>query len=471
MRLYLINPSNSLISLTDVKKCHWNQYRVWKPLSLLVLAGLTPSPEWDIKVIDENLSVPDYTAMPQPDLVGITAFTSQANRAYTVAAGFSSRGVPVVMGGIHATMCLMEALERVDAVVMGEAESIWAQVLGDAKFGTLKRVYTGTPLGMDKVPLARHDLLPSGYRVGAIQTTRGCPLNCSFCSVTAFNGRHFRHRPIENVVQEFKVIREKYVLIVDDNLIGTRKDHIAHTKKLFLAMIKANLGKNWFAQVTINMADDEELLRLAANAGCLGVFIGFESPSIEGLKEVHKKFNFHKGREFKASVSRIQRHGIIVAGSFIMGLDVDDQGIGQQIADTAKHYGLDILNVMFLTPLPGTRLWKNMELEGRIVVNSFPEDWKYYTLVFPVARYRHLSWADMLNELETCDRAFYSYPRIFRRVFGNLCRMRQPFSTLVSNLSCRYNGVRSYREQFQALDLSRGESQAKKTLPARDASL
>jgi radical SAM superfamily enzyme YgiQ (UPF0313 family) len=272
-------------------------------------------------------------------------------------------------------------------------------------------------------------------------------------------------------VQEFKVIREKYVLIVDDNLIGTRKDHISHTKKLFLAMIKANLGKSWFAQVTINMADDEELLELAANAGCLGVFIGFESPSTEGLKEVHKKFNFHKGREFKASVSRIQRHGIIVAGSFIMGLDVDDQGIGQQIADTANRYGLDILNVMFLTPLPGTRLWKNMELEGRIVDNSFPEDWKYYTLAFPVARYRHLSWADMLNELETCDRAFYSYPRIFRRVFGNLCRMRQPFSTLVSNLSYRYNGVQSYREKFQGLDLSRGESQAKKTLSARDASL
>ena len=173
---------------------------------------------------------------------------------------------------------------------------------------------------------------------------------------------------------------------------------------------------------------------------------------------------FHKCREFKASVSRIQRHGIIVAGSFIMGLDVDDQGIGQQIADTANRYGLDILNVMFLTPLPGTRLWKNMELEGRIVANSFPEDWKYYTLTFPVARYRHLSWADMLNELETCGRAFYSYPRIFRRVFGNLCRMRYPLATLVSNLSYRYNGVRSYREKFQGLDLSRGESQAKKTV-------
>jgi radical SAM superfamily enzyme YgiQ (UPF0313 family) len=153
----------------------------------------------------------------------------------------------------------------VDAVVVGEAESIWGQVLEDARQGALNRVYTSTRLEMDKVPLARHDLLPTGYRFGSIQTTRGCPLNCSFCSVPAFNGRRYRCRPIENVVQELKLIREKYVLIVDDNLIGIRKDHIARAKDLFQAMIQANLGKKWVAQVTINMADDEELLRLAAS--------------------------------------------------------------------------------------------------------------------------------------------------------------------------------------------------------------
>ena len=466
MRLYLINPRDPLLSITKVKKSYWDQYVNWKPLSLLVLAGLTP-PDWDITVVDENLGVPDYTDMPRPDLVGITAFTSQANRAYKVASEFRSRSVPVVMGGIHATMCLEEALEHVDAVVTGEAESIWAQVLEDVQQGTLNRIYTGIRLEMGKVPLARHDLLPTGYRLGSIQTTRGCPLDCSFCSVTAFNGKIYRHRPIENVIQEFKLIREKYILIVDDNLIGTRKDHIAHTKDLFRAMIKANFGKNWICQATINIADDEELLTLAAKAGCSGVYIGFESPSVEGLVELNKKFNIQKGGDLKASVRRIQRHGILVGGSFIMGLDVDKQGIGQQIADAANRWDLDILNVHFLTPFPGTRLWKKMELEGHIVANSFPEDWKYYTLKFPVARYKHLSWADILSENEVCLRAFYSYPRILRRAVGHLLRRRKLVTSLViagTNFSYR-STLRTYHEKFQGLNLSRGEAQVKKEPP------
>ncbi|MBW1729803.1 MAG: B12-binding domain-containing radical SAM protein [Deltaproteobacteria bacterium] len=445
------------MSITKVKERHWNKYRVWKPLSLLVLAGLTP-PEWDITVIDENLGVPEYAAMPRPDLVGITAFTSQANRAYEVAAEFRSRGVLVVIGGIHATMCLAEASERVDAVVTGEAESIWAEVLKDAQQGALSRVYTGTRGEMANVPLARHDLLPT-YCLGSIQTARGCPLNCSFCSVTAFNGRLLRRRPIEDVVQEFKLIQEKYVLIVDDNLIGTRKNHISGTKELFRAMIQANIRKKWIAQVTINMADDEELLSLAAKAGCLGVFIGLESPTVEGLMEVDKGFNIQKGRDFKASVQRIQEHGILVAGSFIIGLDVDKKGIGKQIADTANHCGLDALNVLFLTPLPGTRLWEKMESEDRIAANVFPEDWKYYTLAFPVAKYRHLSWADMLNEMETCCQAFYSYQRILRRVLFNLWHMRRPINTLVSNLSLKSSHCGFDREIYQGLNLSRGKAQ------------
>src|SRR5512146_2384274 len=134
MRLYLINPSNPLVSIVRVKESRWNRYRVWKPLSLMVLAGLTP-PEWEIKIIDENLGAPDYAAMPRPDLVGITAFTSQANRAYEIAAQFRGMGVPVVMGGIHATMCIEEVSAHVDAVVTGEAEGVWARVLDDARRG------------------------------------------------------------------------------------------------------------------------------------------------------------------------------------------------------------------------------------------------------------------------------------------------------------------------------------------------
>ena len=436
MRLYLINPCNPLVSIVKVKESRWNRYRVWKPLSLMVLAGLTP-PEWKISIVDENFGAPDYPSMPRPDLVGITAFTSQANRAYEVAAHFRRLGVPVVMGGIHATMCLDEVMERVDSVVTGEAEGIWPQVLEDTRHGSLKRRYDGGLAEINDVPLARHDLLATGYALGAVQTTRGCPLNCSFCSVTAFNGAQYRQRPIPDVVREFQSVREKHVLVVDDNLIGTRRDHIARAKDLFRAMAQANLRKEWIAQVTINFADDEELLVLAARAGCSGVFIGFESPTPEGLRELGKKFNLLKGRDFRASVRRIQRHHIPVVGSFIIGLDIDEPGIGRRIAEAASQYGVDNLNVLFLTPLPGTRLWEQMKSQDRIALDAFPDDWKYYTLTFPVARYKHLSLDGIIEEMISCNRTFYSMPRILRRMWGSLWQRRKPLISLVGNLSFR----------------------------------
>ncbi|HOD80184.1 MAG: Ribosomal protein S12 methylthiotransferase RimO [Planctomycetes bacterium ADurb.Bin126] len=451
MRLYLINPNNPLVSLTNVKDSHWNRYRVWKPLGLLVLAGLTP-PEWDITVMDENLGRPDYGAMPMPDLVGITAFTSQASRAYELAGEFRSRGVRVVMGGIHATMCQEEAMEHVDSVVAGEAESVWAHVLEDARQGRLHDIYHGRHADLADVPPARHDLLDSGYAFGSIQTTRGCPLSCSFCSVSAFNGTRYRHRPIDNVIRELKTIREKWVLMVDDNLTGISAAHLARAKDLFREMIRANFRKNWICQVTINMADDEELLDLAARAGCRGVFIGFESPTAVGLAEVGKKFNLLKGRDFKASIRRIQRHRILVVGSFIMGLDTDQPGIGRRIAETAQQYGVDILNTLFLTPLPGTRLWDQMESQGRILANDFPADWRYYTLGFPTAHYKNLSWAAIVAEMEGCERRFYSRWRVFLRVAASVLGRRSPLLSLVTNLSYRGN-TRLARETFAEMNL------------------
>jgi radical SAM superfamily enzyme YgiQ (UPF0313 family) len=438
MRLYLINPSNPLVSILNVSESRWNRYRVWKPLSLMVLAGLTP-PDWKITIVDENLGLPDYHSMPRPDLVGITAFTSQANRAYQVAAHFRSLGVPVVMGGIHATMCLNEVMERVDSVVTGEAESVWMQVLDDVRRGALKRQYDGGHPNINHFVPARHDLLPGRYAFGSIQTTRGCPLNCSFCSVTTFNGAQYRQRPVADVVREIQSIPEKRVLIVDDNLIGTRPEHIARAKELFRALASANLHKQWIAQATINFADDEELLALAAKAGCHGVFIGFESPTPEGLRELGKKFNLTKGRDFPASVRRIQRHKILVVGSFIIGLDVDEPGIGKRIADVAGQYGVDTLNTLFLTPLPGTRLWDQMNSEERIALNKFPEDWKYYTLTFPVARYKHFTREGVIQEMISCSQRFYSLAGILRRVWSAFRERRHPLLSLVGNLSYRNN--------------------------------
>ena len=456
MRLYLVNPRNPLVSMTHVEESRWNRYRVWKPLGLMVVAALTPS-EWEITIFDENVRVPDYGAVPRPDLVGVTAFTSQANRAYEVAAEFRSRDVPVVMGGIHATMCPEEAGARVDSIVTGEAEPIWAQVLADVRHGGLRPLYAGAPANMQEIPPARHDLLTGDHAFGAIQTTRGCPLNCSFCSVTAFNGRLYRQRPIAEVVREFGAIREKRVLIVDDNLIGTSHDHIARAKDLFRAMIRAELRKQWMAQVTINMADDEELLTLAARAGCTGVFVGFESPTAEGLREVGKKFNIQKNRDFASSVRRIQRHKILVGGSFIMGLNTDEPGIGKRIAEAGIRYGVDFLNTLFLTPLPGTRLWDEMEAHGRIAANAFPDDWRYYTLTFPVACYRHFSPGDIVREMETCDGTFYSVRHTLRRLWGSFWRRRHPLMALAGSLSYR-STFRLNRKAWRDFLLSRGQA-------------
>ena len=260
-------------------------------------------------------------------------------------------------------------------------------------------------------------------------------MNCSFCSVTAFNGSHYRQRSISDVVREFQLIREKRVLVVDDNLVGTRPEHIARAKDLFRSMARANLRKEWIAQTTINFADDEELLALAEKAGCNGVFIGFESSEPEGLRELGKNFHLLKDRDLRASVKRIQRHNILVVGSFIIGLDIDKPGIGERIAEVANQYGVDYLNMLFLTPLPGTRLWKKMKSEERIALEAFPGDWKYYTLTFPVARYKHLSLDCIIQEMNSCNRNFYSMPRILKRVCRNLWEQRHPLISLIINFS------------------------------------
>lgn len=235
------------------------------------------------------------------------------------------------------------------------------------------------------------------------------------------------------------MIPEKHVLVVDDNLIGTRPEHIARAKEMFRALAQANLKMEWVAQATINFADDEELLTLAVKAGCRGVFIGFETPTPEGLRELGKKFNLLKNRDFRASVHRIQRHGILVVGSFIIGLEIDKPGIGRHIAETASRFGLDNLNVLFLTPLPGTKLWDQMKSDGRIALNAFPEDWKYFTLTFPVARYKLLTLEGIIEEMLACNRQFYSLRGILSSVCGNLWHRRQPLITLLGNLSYRSN--------------------------------
>jgi radical SAM superfamily enzyme YgiQ (UPF0313 family) len=444
MLLYLVNPSNPLVSMSLNRRTYLNRFRLWKPLGLQVLAGLTPD-DWDISILDENLGPIDYETLPRPDAIGITAFTSQAPRAYAIAGRFRALGLPVVMGGIHATMCLSEASPYVDSVVTGEAEPVWAEVLDDVRSGCLRARYDGGRASMDQIVPARHDLLPRGYAFGSIQTTRGCSLNCTFCSVTEFNGAQYRQRPIPEVIEEFRSIPETRVLIVDDNLIGRQQQHIERAKELFRALAAADTGKSWIGQTTVNIADDEELLALAHKAGCVGLFIGFESVTPEGLPELGRKAAMLSGRNIPAAVERIHEHGMLVVGSFIMGLDSDRLGVGPLIAEEALRYGVDNINVLFLTPLPGTRLWKEMEAKGRIGMNDFPEDWQYYTLNYPVARYKRLSVDQIVREMTECNRTFYSSRNILGRLGRNLWTGRNPLLGLVSNLTSRRNSQRFAR--------------------------
>jgi radical SAM superfamily enzyme YgiQ (UPF0313 family) len=347
-------------------------------------------------------------------------------------------------------MCLGETSRHVDCVVTGEAEPVWAKVLEDARFGRLQARYDGGRATMDKMVPARHELLPQGYAFGSIQTTRGCSLNCPFCSVTEFNGALYRQRPVGEVVEEFKSIPESRVLIVDDNLIGRKPQHVERAKELFRALAAAKTGKSWIGQTTINFADDEELLDLAEKAGCIGLFVGFESVTPEGLLQLGKKSVMLSGRDIPASVNRIRRHDILVVGSFIIGLDSDRPGIGTLIAEAADRYRVDNMNVLFLTPLPGTRLFKQMAAENRIALGSFPEDWKYYTLNYPVAHYKYLSRDQVVHEMNECNRTFYSGVNILRRLGRNLMTGQSPLFSLVSNSTSRRNS-RLFAEMYEDL--------------------
>lgn len=439
--LYLINPRNLLEKVSSSRL--WNKLRVWPPLSIMTVAGLTPR-SWDVEILDENLEWFDYHKMRRPALVGVTAFTCQATRAYEVAALFRELNVPVVMGGIHASLCAAEAEKFCDAVVTGEAESIWTTVLDDALQGRLRSRYTGIYPDPFTTQPARHDLVKGKYLLGALQTGRGCPLNCRFCSVTSFNGSRFRRRPIDEVLHEFEMITSKVTFFSDDNLIGTRSDDIAYSKELFRGMIARGINKKWTGQLTINFADDDELLRLAHDSGCIAVYIGFESPDPEILKEMHKQYNLRFGRDsYLRAVRRIHEAGIGVTGNFILGSDADKPGVADLIVQTVKECGIDGSPFTTMTPLPGTELYRQISREGRLILKHYPQDWMYYNLVQPTFEYKNFDWLNLRREIEKVyDGLLRSRLYIVRRAFRTLRSTRNGRLALMyflANLNYRNN--------------------------------
>ena len=358
----------------------------WEPLSLGYVAAATP-PGWDVELVDEQCEgLLDYRGV-QADLVGITAFTTQAPRAYQIAGQFRSRGIPVVMGGIHASLVPDEAARFTDAIFIGECEAAWPQVIADFRAGALKPRYDGGTTGTTTVEPDRRLFEKYQYQYASAQTSRGCPMDCSFCSVTAFNGRLFRMRGVDEVVSEMASIAARDIIFVDDDLNGFSRRARERCLELFRAMAAANLGKQWITQVTINFGDDDELPRLARAAGCAGVFIGLESTDTASLMLIRKDgMSQRRGLSYyRENLARIRSHGIGVVGSFILGIDSQDMStIVGDILRFAHEVELDGLNPTILTPLPGTRDYARLDAEGRILFKNYPEDWEKYTLAFPV---------------------------------------------------------------------------------------
>ncbi len=428
--LLLINPANQLRPGFHINVETRNQ-----PLSLGIIAALTPA-DWKIKLIDENFRPFRYY---DADLVGLTAFTSTAPRAYEIAAMYRAKGIPVVMGGIHASMMPGEAMRYVDVVVEGEAEGTWPVIISDFEAGRLKNRYSAKFDKVIRQPLPRRDLFHPGYVCAGIQTTRGCPLNCTFCSVSAFNGRHYRFRPIDEVLDEYESVPQKFVFFIDDNIIGHSTETKERAKMLFEGIIRRGIKKHWLSQSSINFADDPELLKLAARSGCRMIFLGIEAEGEAQLLEANKKVNLRMGVESYRQVFRnIQRHGIGVIAGLIFGWDTDTVESIAARARFARHCGADSFQTSVLTPLPGTELFAKMEKENRLIYTNFPEDWQRYDYFEPTIRHPLLDTKTLDEAATKAIRHIYYPPVIWLSGFRTLFRTRHFWATLMLTLNYRH---------------------------------
>jgi radical SAM superfamily enzyme YgiQ (UPF0313 family) len=464
-RLLLINP---LSTMREGLILH--SHVIYPPIGLGIVAALTPS-DWQVEIIDENFGRFDYQ---EADLVGITALTSSAARAYELAAIYREKGIPTVIGGIHASMAPEEAQHYVDAVVVGEVEGVWKELIRDFEAGQLKRVYHADLLPFESAVWPRRDLFRPEYQFASIQTTRGCPMKCDFCSVHTFNGSKYRVRPVEEVLDELETITHEKIYFVDDNLIGYGKKAQERAIALFRGMLDRGIKKQWFCSASMNFADNEEVLKLAAEAGCVMVLLGIESERIEQLEETNKKLNVKIGIDHYADVfKKIHKYGISVLGAFIYGLESDTPETMRRRTEYINNADIDAVQATILTPLPGTALFNRMKEEGRLILHDFPHDWQKYDFAEIVFRHNNMSREEFMKEVRMNWDMLYN-DDILKRKF--LRTLKQTRSTLAgiwsygSNLQYHnmvYEGERPKKFIEDIFGLGDGNKELLKSSPFR----
>jgi len=380
-------------------------------LAIPTLTALTPD-EHDIIIIDENIEDIDYSI--NVDLVGISVRTMFAKRAYHISETFREKGVKTVLGGIHPSMCPDEAALHCHTVVIGEAENIWKTLLEDAQNGQLKPIYQADSFAnLKQSPIPdRRELSKNRYLTDIIQTTKGCPFHCEFCSVHAFDGQKIRTRTVEQVIREINSIKESEDVFKKKKAIFFADDNILSKKSFAVEMIDAlkPLNINWMCQASINISQEDDLLQKMSDSGCGAIFIGFESISEENLSSMDKAIN--RQFDYKKAIEKIHSFGILVHSSFIVGYENDSTESFDNLIHFIKETNLLIPVINILTPFPGTHLYKRLDKEGRIL----SKDWQLYDTKHVVFQPENLSIEELSSGYKKIVQSVYSFDEILRKM-------------------------------------------------------
>jgi radical SAM superfamily enzyme YgiQ (UPF0313 family) len=377
-----------------------------EPLAFAILAGLTP-PDVELDFFDERLEpVPDDH---ETDLVALSVETYTARRAYQIATGFRQRGIPVVMGGYHPSFLPEEALAYADAVVIGDAEGMWGQLVRDAQQGKLRRVYRqSTQPSLDGLKFDRSIFQGKRYKpIAPVQFGRGCRYACDFCAIHAFYGSQTRQRPVAEVIAEIEALNCKYIFFVDDNLIVD----IPKAEELFRALIPLNI--HWGCQISIDVAMNAQLMDLLANSGCSCVLIGLETLNEDNLKQMNKRWNLTQG-DYDTAIREFRNRRIMIYASFVFGYDHDTVETFDITAEYAIRSKFALVNFNTLTPMLGSRFYNQLVDQDRMIFERWWLDpnYRYGEATF----HPHRMTADELAE--GCQRArniFYRYGSILKR--------------------------------------------------------
>ncbi|MDY6831511.1 MAG: radical SAM protein [Thermodesulfobacteriota bacterium] len=374
-------------------------------LTLPYVAALIPGGH-DISIIEESVERIDFD--DPVDLVGLTAISCRAPRAYWIADQYKKRGVPVIMGGFHATALPEEALSHCDAVVKGEAEGVISQVIEDAVNGRMKGIYEQkAPHPLEGLPTPRYDLINRKnffMPANPVQATRGCPYHCDFCSVSPFFGSRHRKRPVADVLADMAAAGP-YLVIVDDNLMIDR----TYALELFAAM--KPLNKVWIGQVDVRSAADGELMKAAADAGCRMLYLGIETLDNVSLARTGKTPNLHT--DAQAALMQIKRHHIDAFVSMIIGFDNDTVATARQIVEFCNRMRVPILFLYILTPIPGSPMFERMQRNG----TPLKPGWHLYDGMHSVFDTPSLKSADLETLYMSIQKKIYTMPSILRRNF------------------------------------------------------